>query len=346
LSNSAKAKAAFFSGVSLFALVATAPRVRASDLPVKALKAPAKPPVEEGKWTWWVEGARFGTLGQSVNFGDPSPVGLPRSGFEGAIGFDYKFAYSPWHVSAQVRYGQTRTQNGVFNRRGNALVPVTPGHTVTVPTTPTIITDPKNVPFNAAGTFTHKESHGLVDFAVGREVGLGSSQAQLKFGVRYAEINAVTNGSGNFQLPAAITTGGAPTGALVNNPFSFQQHSRFTGAGPRLGIEGSIPIYQSWSIDYLGGAAALISERSLTVTTTGAASQVGIYDLLSNSSGIVLNLDVQAMLSYQFTANFKLSGGYRFDGYWNALRTIDANGNIVDGNRFFQGPTVRGTLTF
>ena len=134
--------------------------------------------------------------------------------------------------------------------------------------------------------------------------------------------------------------------ALINNPFSFQQHSRFTGAGPRLGIEGSIPIYQSWAIDYLGGAAALISERSLTVTTTGAASQVGIYDLLSNSSGIVLNLDAQAMLSYRFTSNFKLSGGYRFDGYWNALRTIDANGNIVDGNRFFHGPTVRGTLTF
>jgi hypothetical protein len=39
------------------------------------------------------------------------PVGMnvrPSLGYEGAAGFDYRFAESPWHVSGQFRYGEGR----------------------------------------------------------------------------------------------------------------------------------------------------------------------------------------------------------------------------------------------
>jgi hypothetical protein len=40
----------------------------------------------------------------------------------------------------------------------------------------------------------------------------------------------------------------------------------------------------------------------------------------------------------------KLTGSYRFDGYWGALKTIDANGLVANQDRFFFGPMLRLTV--
>jgi hypothetical protein len=56
------------------------------------------------------------------------------------------------------------------------------------------------------------------------------------------------------------------------------------------------------------------------------------------------NLDAQAGLSYWFTPNVKVTGSYRFDGYWGALKTINAAGSIVDADPFFSGLMLRLTL--
>jgi hypothetical protein len=57
-------------------------------------------------------------------------------------------------------------------------------------------------------------------------------------------------------------------------------------------------------------------------------------------------MDGQAGVSYWFTRTFKLTMAYRFDGYWNALRTFDATGSINDENRFYCGPVLRVTAKF
>jgi hypothetical protein len=42
----------------------------------------------------------------------------------------------------------------------------------------------------------------------------------------------------------------------------------------------------------------------------------------------------------------KITASYRFDGYFNAIKEFDANGNLVDVNRFYQGPMLRLTSKF
>jgi hypothetical protein len=38
--------------------------------------------------------------------------------------------------------------------------------------------------------------------------------------------------------------------------------------------------------------------------------------------------------------------GYRFDGYFRALKTLNSAGNVVDVDRFYNGPMVRLTSKF
>jgi hypothetical protein len=206
---------------------------------------------------------------------------------------------------------------------------------------------PKAVGVGANGSTTEREQHGLADFAVGRDVGLGLGQSQLKFGLRIAEIDNKTNGSANFVGPAfysAIFPGafiGAQPGA-----FSFEQKTRFVGGGPRGGIEGNIPLGYGWSIDYLGGMAALYGVRSLEVSTGGAATNFGIANLGASDATVVFNLDAEAGLSYWLTTNLKVTAAYRFDGYWNAFKTVNGAGVVANEDRFYQGPTVRVTGKF
>jgi hypothetical protein len=56
--------------------------------------------------------------------------------------------------------------------------------------------------------------------------------------------------------------------------------------------------------------------------------------------------NAEAGLSYWLNPNLKITASYRFDGYFNAIKTFDANGNLVDVNRFYQGPMLRLTSKF
>jgi hypothetical protein len=88
----------------------------------------------------------------------------------------------------------------------------------------------------------------------------------------------------------------------------------------------------------------LFGSRSLNVNTTGSASTFGINAFGASDDAVVFNLDAQVGLSYWVTPNVKLTGSYRFDGYWGALKTIDANGLVANQDRFFFGPMLRLTV--
>jgi hypothetical protein len=59
----------------------------------------------------------------------------------------------------------------------------------------------------------------------------------------------------------------------------------------------------------------------------------------------VFNADAMVGLSYAINDNFKATLGYRFDGYWNALKGFDSNGQVTDLNRFYHGAMLRLTMT-
>jgi hypothetical protein len=156
------------------------------------------------------------------------------------------------------------------------------------------------------GNESLREDHWLVDFAVGRDLGVGNANAQWKFGVRVADLRA--------KLTAAGVISGTVGGSATTTPFTIVEKSNFLGAGPRLGIEGSTPLGGQWSFDWLAGAAALFGHRELKVTTfTPTPPITNSVDF--SDSGTVFNLDAQAGLSYWFSPNMKITASYRFDGY-------------------------------
>jgi Legionella pneumophila major outer membrane protein precursor len=291
-------------------------------------------------WTVWGEGAAFATNGGSVHFGDPVDAGKAHWGGEAAAGFDVRLGVTPWHVSADVRYGSAKN-SGTFARNGMIAIP---SNTPTFGTAPGVF----NARVGATGSFTQREQHELADFAAGRDVGLGIGQMQVKAGLRIAEIASKTGGSANFVAPTLYSAGVFGHGLVGARPgaFSFEQQSRFAGGGPRVGVEGAVPLGGGWALDYLGGMAGLYGARSFGVTTGGTAAPFGFNEAGASDNTVVFNLDAQAGLSYWLMPSLKVTAGYRFDGYWGALKTLDANGNLANADRFYMGPTLRLTGRF
>ena len=329
--------------VSTIALAAASSAVLAADLPVKA--PPVTPPPRD-LWTWWFEGGAFRTEQDAV-FGLSAPLTSisPHWGWEAAVGFDYRMAaFSPYHLSGQFRYGAAKRSSGLFSRTESFFGHTSGGTPGSRSTSPIVGT--------GTGSGEVKEHHWLVDFAVGRDFALGSGMTQVKFGVRVAELYSKLTANEFFQGSFG------PGSTSVSGNISFSNRSKFLGAGPRLGIDGSVPLAGSWSLDYLGGVAVLIGQRKLDAATStaqllyaGGPTTIVLDSSSGNSvssseTAAIFNLDAQLGISYWITRNFKMTGSYRFDGYWNALKTIDQNGTVSNENRFYHGPMLRATMVF
>src|SRR5262249_11367855 len=344
-------KTTLLAGASMIALAVVSSGVLAADLKPLVRKAPpviAPPP--QDRWTWWAEGGAFNT-------GDPSfgpfpflaaPIGItPNIGWEAAVGFDYvPAALQIYHFSGQFRYGAAQ-RSKLFP--ASLASPSPPGLKFFYPargprTTSAFV--------NGVGSAELKEHHWLVDFMVGRDFQLGSSRAQGQIGIRIADIYAKITGNGSVSGSDTPPPG---TGSPITGVFSFAPRSRFLGVGPLLGIIGAQPLGGSWALDYLGGVAVLFGDRkfdsssamTLTLNPVISPAVATLNSALSNSSfGAVFNLDAQLGISYWFTPSLKATLSYRFDGYWGALRTVNAAGAFVNEDRFYYGPMFRVTYTF
>ena len=162
------------------------------------------------------------------------------------------------------------------------------------------------------------DPYGFADYSIGRTLGLardyGLGNVQATFGMRVAE-------------PLA-TNGFTP---------SFDPR-RYTGAGPRVGLEGNKPLESSWVVEWHVGAALLSGNR--TFDSTGGAANA----LLPNyaSSGSVLNVDGLLGLSYWFDTASKLTLGYRAD-YFKGSTAWNVNGAGAD-NGVNHGPMIRFSI--
>lgn len=197
------------------------------------------------------------------------------------------------------------------------------------------------------GTLTNNEKirdeHWVVDFAIGRDFGLGNANAQWKLGLRVVDLRARLTASG-----VSNTTGGTP--AVVFNPFTIQQDATFVGVGPRFGVEGSTPLAQGWSFDWLAGAAVLLGERHTSQTAlTAIGGAPVLIGQATEQTTAVFNVDGQAGLSYWLNPNLKITASYRVDAYFNALKTIKpgfANNTFVNVDQIYKGPMLRLTSTW
>jgi hypothetical protein len=297
-------------GVSVIALTVALPDLgQAADLPTKAPTYQPAPQV-----TWWIEGGPEWTGGPSVAYvpGGFFPVGQSikaGSGWSIAGGFDYRFAASPWHVSADVRYGKAGSRSQSF-----------------ISSAPPV--------FFSSSSASHKEDHWVADFMVGRDIGLGT-QSQVKLGVRVADLRATTDVSSAFAF------------FIFFGSSSFEQRSRFLGVGPRAALDGTAQIQGPWSIDYNAGIALLYGNRELNLSGSGTGTGGPFtFNTSDDSNGWVPNANGSLALGYSFTPGLKISAGYQIDYYWNALRTFDVNGNAKNIDRNYSGPFVRVSGSF
>lgn len=336
-------RAILLAGASTLVLAATNPAtVLASDLPPRPAYLTKAPPPVRDRWTGWVEG------GAAYLDGDPGVAGLNdppfdvfphRWGWEAAAGVDYRFGATGWSVSAQFRYGG----NGSASASNNPI-----GIFLTGPFTTT--------PLPAVGTnsATRKEHRWVADFMVGRDLGLGQAMPnEVKFGVRVAQIRATTSGSASWSN--VLPTCAVATSYCNLHRVDYNQTNEFLGVGPRIELDGSIPLAGGWSFKYMGGAAALYGRRKASQTiaitdtsptfTTLVFGSGGPIAAASSNKGFVFNADAMAGLSYAITPSAALMVSYRFDGYWKALRGFDATGSVTNLDRFYHGPMLRLTIT-
>ena len=322
----------------------------AADMPIYS-KAVA--PVERGQFRVWGEGGAIWSGGDPIDsFYSRSTITsatsidtrnlffplFPKAGWEAATGFDYTFAGSPWHVSGQFRYGEGR-KTVTSGSSSSLAIPAGGGAPVIVG-----VTDAESV--------SHKETHWLADLAVGRDViGSGADAMQFKFGVRIVELRADTN---SRELATEFRTGSASDFLLAFNSNTSQQ-LKFFGGGPRLGLDGSVPLARGWSFDYLGDVAALFGRQNFYQAQDSLITPPlpGVGTLQTVSTGqkfaTVLNADIQVGASYWVSQNMKATLSYRLDAYFNAFDGLDAQNDpkhLVQLNRYNHGPRLALTGQF
>jgi hypothetical protein len=332
----------------------------AADMPIYP-KAVA--PVERGQFRVWGEGGAIWSGGDPIDsFYSRSTISLvtgvdtrefffplvPKVGWEAATGFDYRFAGSPWHVSGQFRYGEGRTTE---TSASSSSLSISAGGA-----------PPETITVADAEAVSHKETHWLADLALGRDViGSGADGMQFKFGLRIAQLRANTNSHASGS-ETGTNIGDPPSNFLIAADTNISQQLKFLGAGPRFGVEGSVPLVGGWSFDYLGDVAALFGTQNyyqrnstdnivLVPVPTDPSLFIGSPPVVSTAQKFttVTNADIQVGTSYWFSPNMKASLSYRLDAFFNAFAGLDAQNDpnhLVRINRYYHGPRLALTGQF
>ncbi len=196
-----------------------------------------------------------------------------------------------------------------------------------------------------------RETHLILDFQVGKDVGLGmfghNVQSRIDLGVRYAQFNSRSNVGVIYQ----------PTNSrYYYQRFygSFAAKRHFIGVGPSLSWEGSAGLAGNTedgglSVDWNVNGAVLFGRQrlrghhqtmQLSVTYPNSSGKHVVYPThsaaISRSKQVVVpNLGGSAGFSWRY-ADAKISLGYRADFFFNAI-----DGGIDTAkkeNRAFYGP--------
>jgi hypothetical protein len=289
-----------------------------------------------------------------------SPLDLQRSpnygfGGEGKISFEPED--SGWIFSAAVRYGRSNGKRHVHQQTSTQL-PQHNGH----------IGTPKYLKFYRPvtrfddTTADHAETHTILDFMAGKDVGLGmlgrGSTSTFNFGVRFAQFSTKSDTVlRSFPDPHY--------GAGFKYAYQAHHHSyyghiesqrTFRGVGPSVSWEGSVPFIGNpergnVTFDWGANAALLFGRNKVDGShrTTARYFMGSPYALppppTQHSSNaallnrartlIVPNAGGFAGLSVRYP-NAKVSLGYRADFFFGAMDGgIDSRKSVTPG---FYGP--------
>jgi hypothetical protein len=242
----------------------------------------------------------------------------PRVGYDTNIGVSFHPSDSDWFVSASAHFGRARRKTDELKQE--KLQTWIWG---------------VNYPTNYAENVYTTESHRIVDFKVGKDIGIGlpGVMSSFSFGVRVAKLRTRADAhiSSNFALPFLSY------GSLANRADNLISHE-FAGVGPSLEWKGSLPVVGETDSGQLaidaGLNAALLFGRQTTDRTTDGYywrrqwdwTQGAYISHIQNAHAdtrrrrnvTVTNLGGFIGASYRLP-NVKVSLGYRADMYFNAM---------------------------
>jgi outer membrane receptor protein involved in Fe transport len=284
---------------------------------------------------------------------------------------------SPWSVSGAVRYG--RTNGGRHELRGEValsqtLCPVPPGHYFYA-----LLCDPASPYYEpyarfrqvdtlewSDGVAREREEHSLVDFSVGKDVGLGAlSRSTFSAGVRHAEFEAT-----NSLFGRAVVNWVTPIGWFFEDvsydegAVSLQASREFSGTGPMLSWDAALPLLGDsrtghLNLDWSIGAGALFGKQETviegeeqTVEREGRlkylplpASEPVVIDRDSVRSRDVTVpvVDLSLGLAYE-AGRIKVGAGYRWERYFDVLDV--GFQEAKDADRTIDGPYFKIAVGF
>jgi|HubBroStandDraft_2_1064218.scaffolds.fasta_scaffold25472_4 iron complex outermembrane receptor protein len=276
-----------------------------------------------------------------------SPLGVPhppRVSIDGDAKISFQPENSDWIFSAAVRIGRSNAKQHV--------------HQQTYPTHPTGFTcstgcQPK---YQRALQFmdtaaNESESHAIVDFAAGKDLGIGMFGGQtssvFSFGLRFAQFRAQSNIAFKSDPDAKVhivTYGNYKfrSGATYHSNAATSSASRsFQGLGPSISWNNSTRVAghetRGLALDWGVNAAILFGRQKARVHhQTTARYHKGKYyissrpnyrytqsrntppDQIRSRTVIVPNMGGFAALSYRF-GDAKLNVGYRADFFFGAM---------------------------
>ena len=180
----------------------------------------------------------------------------------------------------------------------------------------------------------YKEDHMVIDLEIGRDVGLGgTARARIFGGLRFAKFDGAGKLSSNYTVGSNYTNFGGES--------RIKTTQRFSGAGPRIGIDAMIPLANNLRADINVAGSALYGRRKISVRDT-------LYSEFSESESknvIVPNVEASVALTYLLGANASISAGYKAEQFWNVMPTLGGGEGFGSDDRLLHGPFVRLTIT-
>jgi len=255
----------------------------------------------------------------------PEPFGrVPSVGYDLDAAISFQPDNSNWIYSASIRYG--RAKLGPKQNHDQTYVLKTEGISHKYVLT--------NYDFANATQQSHS-SHAVLDFSIGRDVGIGAfndGRSTIHFGVRVAQLNEKSDAD----LIAFISAPAKYSPSEVSHTAEANITRNFAGAGPAVSWDGETPLLGSLkdgiSLDWGANAAILFGRQKAHIALHTRDAQyykpsgVLATRVLSHSTATpirdktVIVPDVGGLVGISYRrSNAKVSLGYRADFFFGAI---------------------------
>ncbi len=311
------------------------------------------------------------------------PTGVQNRDLDWGDGRSLKLSFRPdgssWSASAAVRYGRTnsdtsRLRSSIQTDSALCAFPLDSflAYYVCLPGSPYYDTYPQfrnvsTLEWTDAQAWEHEE-HTIVDFAVGRDVGLGGvfARSTVNAGLRYADFQSVSRFSASVLANWDVTDGWFQYPSAYDRfDTDIDADREFKGAGPILSWDAARTLLGNGrtgqlNVDWSVGGGVLFGKQKTAVAGYDQISEhYGVlkyqplpivgdpvltdHGAQRSQSVTVPVVDLSLGLSYE-TGRVRASAGYRWERYFDVLD--GGQTSAKDYDRTIDGPYFRIAVGF